>query len=97
MTYITAVWDSIKVNIDVNLTIQDYLDTEYRRGPTTVSQWRFDNYVKLRSLAYPNPTELNDAQVKINSGISELVSEGEQQLEDYIDNCLNVKTRYPKE
>ncbi len=82
----------------LNQVIQDFIDGKYFYDtPITVEQWRLNNYSELRQWAYPKPSELNDAQVKINSGISELVTEGEQQMEDYVNDCLNIKTRFPKE
>ena len=99
MTDLNSVCKAInETDGNLNTVIQSYLDGSFYLGAeTTVAAWRIENYSTLRKWAYPNPAELNDAQVKINSGISELVSEGEQQLEDYTDDCLNIKTRFPKE
>ena len=84
---------------DLNDIIQDFLDDgKYVYDTTyTVSTWRIAFYDKLRKWAYPDITIYNDAQVKINSGITALEEEGEEQLEDYVNNCLAVKTRFPKE
>lgn len=79
----------------VNYKIQAYLNN-YEINQT-VPQWRVENYKQLRSWAYPDPAELNDAQIKINSDIDELATEGQQQLDTYVSNCLDVKTRFPKE
>jgi len=82
-------------DVELNQVIQNYL---YDNGISkTVAQWRVENYAQLRRWAYPDPAELNDAQIKINSGIEELEAEGQQQLENYVSNCLDVKTRFPKE
>jgi hypothetical protein len=61
------------------------------------STYRIANYYWLREKFYPSSVELNDAQIKINSGITALEEEGEEQLEDYVNDCLAVKTRFPKE
>ena len=75
-----------------------YLNSNYYKGAlTTVANWRIANYAQLRKWAYPDTSEYNDAQVKINSGITALEEEGEEQLEDYVNDCLAVKTRFPKE
>jgi hypothetical protein len=96
MTYRIKIADDInETDTVLNVTIQSYLDTEYR-GTTTVSAWRIANYEMLRQWAYPDITIYNDAQVKINSGITALEEEGEEQLEDYVTDCLAVKTRFPK-
>jgi len=77
---------------ELNDVIQDYL------GPDgDVQQWRVDNYIQLRAWAYLPIAEYNDAQVKLNSADSEIQSEGQQQLENYVANCLQVKSRFPKE
>jgi len=88
----------VKPDVDLNVDIQAYLDGEFYHGEsTTVAQWRLDNYEDLRRWAYPDPMDLNDATVKINSGISELISIGNQQLQDYAAACLAVKIRFPEE
>lgn len=53
-------------------------------------------YVELRAMSYPPKEEYLDAQVKLNSGNPELIAEGQEQLQDYYNACLAVKTRYPK-
>ena len=63
----------------------------------TVSEWRLENYAQLRRWAYPPMAEFNDAQAKLNSGITELESEGQNQLDNYVQKCLDVKARFPKE
>lgn len=54
------------------------------------------DYQQLRLRAYPDYREFLDAQVKINSGNPELVTEGVAQQERYFAACLEVKKRYPK-
>ena len=63
----------------------------------TVSEWRIENYAQLRRWAYPPMAELNDAQAKLNSGITELENEGQNQLDSYVQKCLDIKARFPKE
>ena len=98
---ITGIYDVIKNGGDdqaVDQAINDYLSGDYYKGQaTTVAQWRVDNYAQLRRWAYPPLAEYNDAQTKINSGVSSLETEGQQQLASYVSACLDVKTRFPKE
>lgn len=98
MTFITDILRNTQLSdVDLDNLIQSYLDGMYYDGPnTTVTQWRIDNYAKLREVSYPPVPEYTDAQVKINSGIPELETEGQTQLNNYIQNCLDVKTRFPK-
>jgi len=63
----------------------------------TVSEWRTENYAQLRRWAYPPMAELSDAQAKLNSGVTELENEGQNQLNNYVQKCLGVKARFPKE
>ena len=53
-------------------------------------------YEELRRKAYPGIEMLCDALVKINSGDSSLKAAGEEQLAAYVQNCLQVKAKYPK-
>ncbi len=46
--------------------------------------------------AYPDFRDFIDAEVKIHSGNAELAAEGQQQLAGYIEACLAVKARFPK-
>ena len=80
---------------ELNQFIFEYLS--YRNINKTVSEWRIENYAQLRRWTYPPMTELNDAQAKLNSGITELENEGQNQLDDYVQACLDVKARFPKE
>ena len=83
---------------DLNLIIQSFLDGKaYYGSDITVEQWRLDHYVDLRRWAYPDISEYNDAQVKINSGITELEAQGVQQNAEYVQACMDIKTRFPKE
>lgn len=63
--------------------------TEYFRDKRT--------YSEKRASEYPDFKEYLDAQVKINSGDETLIAAGQTQLQEYINLCLKVKTKYPKE
>ena len=101
MSLITDIAEAIKVgaaNIELDLIIQEFLSGPYYFGePITIVQWRLDNYAKLRQWAYPPMAEYLDAQVKINSGDSDIIAEGQAQLTQYLADCLSVKLRFPKE
>jgi len=82
----------------LNNFIEDFINNKFYSGTEVlVSEWRIASYTILRKWAYPDITIYNDAQVKINSGITALEEEGEEQLDDYVTDCLAVKTRFPKE
>ena len=55
------------------------------------------HYEYLRICCYPKIEEYNDGYIKLNSGIPELETEGRNQLDAYIQACLDVKTKFPKE
>ena len=80
---------------ELNQVIQQYLNDQ--GIDKTVSQWRLENYAQLRRWVYPPIEEYNDAQAKLNSGITELEQEGQAQLDAYVQNCLDVKARFSKE
>jgi hypothetical protein len=61
-----------------------------------VADWRKENYAELRHNTYPNIIEFVDAQVKINSGNTVLISQGRQEMTAYVNKCLAVKARFPK-
>lgn len=82
----------------LNPIIEAYIAGSFYFGSaTTATEWRLENYNLLRGWAYPSVTEYNDAQVKLNSGVPELALEGQIQLDRYIQDCLAVKLRFPKE
>ena len=54
------------------------------------------SYAEKRAAEYPPMADYLDAQVKLNSGIPELMAEGQAQLDAYIAACLAVKEKYPK-
>ncbi len=77
--------------------IQNFMDGEFYFGSaTTIVQWRLENYEMLRQWAYPPTADFNDAMVKINSGDSVLITEGNDQLARYYAACLSVKARFLK-
>ena len=95
ITNIPEAIDNGTTDSELNIVIDQYLvDWNIDK---TISEWCIENYAQLRRWAYPPIRELNDAQVKLNSGIAELESEGQSQFDDYVQKCLNVKTRFPKE
>ncbi len=55
------------------------------------------SYVEKRQAAYPSFFDYLDAQVKLNSDDEALRLSGQQQLEKYFQECLDVKRTYPKE
>lgn len=80
---------------ELNNIIEQYLtDNNINK---TVSEWRIENYKQLRAWAYPPTEQLNDAKVKLDSGDSTLESEGQIQYDNYVQACLDVKSRFPKE
>lgn len=79
---------------ELNNVISSYLSDH--SISKTVSQWRIENYAQLRKWAYPNIMEFIDAQVLINSSKSDFIEKGKQQLQSYIQACLDVKDRFPK-
>jgi len=85
-------------NIDysINDVDLDILLNDYFMNKVNIKQWRIDNYKKLRKLSYPSINLFLDAYVKINSEIPELINQGQNQLNTYIQNSLNVKNKFPK-
>lgn len=53
-------------------------------------------YHEKRASAYPDYREFLDAQVKISSDNPDLQIAGQQQLQKYVQDCLNIKNQYPK-
>ena len=98
MTLITDIANNIyESDEDLNILVASHISGEFYCGDDiTVEQWRINNYEDLRRWAYPNQTDFNDAQVKINSGINALQLEGQIQLESYVQNCIMIKKRFPK-
>lgn len=96
-TLITNISTSIRNGDDdtaLNAIIQSYLDE--RAMTETVSEWRVANYSDLRRWAYPPLADWNDIQVKLNSGDTDLETEGNAEKATYINACLAVKQRFPK-
>jgi len=71
--------------------------TDHFNGLINPAEYRVENYPWIREKFYPKLEEKADADVKINSGIPELVTIGQQQLSVYAQDCLNVKIKFPKE
>ena len=55
------------------------------------------SYGEKRRSAYPSFCDFLDAQVKLNSGNEVLAAEGQAQLGQYYQACLEVKKTYPKD
>lgn len=55
------------------------------------------SYEEKRAEEYPPYQDYLDAVVKINSGDDKLAADGQQQLQEYYNACLNIKNKYPKE
>ena len=70
--------------------------SQYFYGKVDVQQWKKENYRVLRNRHYPSVFDFIDAQVKLNSNDSLLVTEGQAEMQKYASNCLAVKTRFPK-
>lgn len=51
-----------------------------------IAQWKLDNYAELRAPLYPNPSVYLDAMVKGDTNA----------MDQYIQDCLDVKTLFPK-
>ena len=69
---------------------------EFYLNQVTASNWRITNYVRLRKAAYSSLADRADAAVKIASGDTTLINEGEVQLAALNAHDLTVKTRFPK-
>jgi len=98
MTLITDIPKAINNNAtdtELNNIIEQYL-TDHSINKT-VDEWCIENYAQLRRWAYPKLDVFNDAEVKLNSGDSTLESEGQNQKDNYIQQCLDIKSRFPKE
>jgi hypothetical protein len=97
MTLITNIAEAIKskkTEEEIDIIIQNFIDEH--DISSSKEEWKIANYVDLRRWAYPDTNILNDAMVKINSGIELIETEGQQQLEQYYKDCLEVKQRFPK-
>lgn len=80
---------------DLNKIIESYIDQEMLG--VTAFEFRLSHYYDLRSCAYPDSRERDDAMVKISSSDETIQAEGQAQLDKYYADCLAVKARFPKE
>ncbi|MCP3941622.1 MAG: hypothetical protein GY710_09095 [Desulfobacteraceae bacterium] len=78
---------------ELDVIIQEYLDTTYVGVSTTVIDWRISNYKDLRQAAYPDPKDYLDAEFKIRTG----VSGGQAELDVLDAQKAAIKIRFPKE
>jgi len=76
--------------------LDTFLDS-YFIGRMDIKQWKIDHYKILRQKHYPSFEDFVDAYVKINSQIPEWVKQGQNQMDRYTENCLDVKIRFKKE
>ena len=96
-TLITRIAQSVRNGDDdtaLNVIIQQHI-TSYGLSET-VAEWRVVNYEKLRRWSYPCICEFNDSKVKLASGDTTIEAEGQAQLDQYVADCLAVKSRFPK-
>ena len=96
MTLITDIAEAIihgLVDSELNALIAEFIGSD---DTLTINNWRASRYSDLRRWAYPDASQFNDAQVKINSGDAALVTAGLDQLAAYVQKCLAVKVRFPK-
>lgn len=75
--------------------LADCIDAYYVEGYVEPPVYE-PTYAEKRAAEYPPMTEYLDAQVKINSGVEELMAEGQEQLSIYYADCLEIKAKYPK-
>lgn len=97
MTLITNIAEAIKAqktDEELNIIIQDFIN-EWSEE-MTVEEWRLANYSDLRRWAYPDYTIYLDAIVKINCNIQDIQLNGQEQLDQYYQDCMAVKERFPK-
>lgn len=79
----------------LNHTVEKYLQDN--NMSQSVTEWKQQNYSLLRRWAYPPIEDYLDADIKIRSGDTELVQEGQAQMALYVQKCLDVKSRIEKE
>ena len=83
--------------VDVIKESDEILNAVIAKITPSVTTWRKQNYQSLLYKSYPPMVDYLDAQVKISSSDTAIISVGEQELAVYNQKCLNVKTRFPKE
>jgi len=82
--------------LDLDKPANEQINKYFKGFLPDTTQWRKDNYATLRKQSYPDATEFLDAQVKLASDNLTLKEEGQLQLKAYTQDCLAVKTRFPK-
>lgn len=75
---------------------KSYLETEDKIIAVYKETYTEPDYREKRAGAYPDFREYLDAVVKANSGDKTLAAEGTEQMNTYIQRCLEVKNLYPK-
>lgn len=73
-----------------------YIETEDKIVAVYVETYTEPDYREKRAGAYPDFREYLDAVVKANSGDKTLAAEGIEQMNTYVQRCLEVKNLYPK-
>jgi len=95
-TLITDIAHDVNNN-SLDDTIQNFINGKYYYGEkTTVDEWKLLNYSDLRRWSYPDFFEYIDAHVKLKSKDNTTEVDGQKQLDIYINKCLNVKIKFPK-
>lgn len=90
----SQIYESLnKSETELNTIIGLFLGT---KDLAQINQWRFNNYKALRYKCYPSYLSFIDAQVKLSSLDPRVKEEGQEELDEYIQKCLEVKERFPK-
>lgn len=81
---------------DMNKPSKSYQETDDKIITIYTETYIEPTYYEKRASNYPNFHEYLDAMVKINSGDETLNTQGQIQLNNYYQLCLEVKNNYPK-
>lgn len=77
---------------EIRAKIQQYLDDNNLE--ISVEQWVLDHVEILRRWAFPSYWDFIDAYVKIRSGDEQLASQGQTQMQDFIDRYLAIRSKF---
>ena len=77
---------------EIRAKIQQFIDDNNLE--TTVELWVLDHVEVLRRWAFPSYWDFIDAYVKIHSGDEQLASQGQTQMQDFIDRYLTIRTKF---
>ena len=78
--------------IEIRAKIQQFID-DNNLG-ITVEQWVLNHVELLRRWAFPSYWDFIDAYVKIHSGDEQLASQGQAQMQDFIDRYLAIRSKF---